>query len=131
MALQLMMSSPLEIKGPRNTTSLSQSENFEDYEVSFKLCPLLNLEWHLTASGKSRKYILLGMKSSEIDFLHWHSHQSSISETEKSTVSKFSGTHFKLHAFNSNDTQDTEDINIVEEFNPIPISTQVFDSCFT
>ncbi|KAG5578435.1 hypothetical protein H5410_058569 [Solanum commersonii] len=57
--------------------------------------------------------------------------KSSISETEKSTVSKFSGTHFELHAFNSDDTQETEDINRVEEFNPTPISTQDFDSCFT
>ncbi|KAG5578331.1 hypothetical protein H5410_058465 [Solanum commersonii] len=80
------------------------------------------------ANGKSRKFILLWMKSSEMDFLHWHPHQSSISETEKSTVSKLSETHFKLHAFNSDDTQDTKGINRVEEFNPTPISNQVFYS---
>ncbi|XP_015158858.1 homoserine dehydrogenase-like [Solanum tuberosum] len=40
-----------------------------------------------------------------MDFLHWHPHQSSISETEKSTVSKLSETHFELHAFNSDETQ--------------------------
>jgi len=50
----------------QNITSvfwLWYAENLEDCEVSFKLCPLLNLEWHLRASVKSRKYILLGMKS--------------------------------------------------------------------
>ncbi|XP_006340277.1 uncharacterized protein [Solanum tuberosum] len=56
------------------------------------------------------------MNSSKIDFLHWHPHQSSVCETEKSTVSKFSRTHFhELQAFNSDDTKD---INRVEEFNP-------------
>ncbi|KAH0777269.1 hypothetical protein KY290_008680 [Solanum tuberosum] len=85
----------------------------------------------LRAGGKSRKYILLRMNSSQIDFLHWHPHQSSISETEKSTVSIFSGTYFELHTFNSDDIKDTKGINRVEEFNPTPISTQVFDSCFT
>ncbi|KAH0777152.1 hypothetical protein KY290_008563 [Solanum tuberosum] len=50
---------------------------------------------------------------------------SSVSETEKLTVSKFSGTHFYLHAFNSDDTQDTKDINRVEEFIPTPIATQI------
>uniref|UniRef100_M1BLF3 Potato late blight resistance protein R3a n=1 Tax=Solanum tuberosum TaxID=4113 RepID=M1BLF3_SOLTU len=42
--------------------------------------------------------------------------KSSVCETEKSTVSKFSRTHFhELQAFNSDDTKD---INRVEEFNP-------------
>ncbi|KAH0716425.1 hypothetical protein KY284_009330 [Solanum tuberosum] len=54
----------------------------------------------------------------QIDFLHWNPHQSSISKTGKSTVSKFSETHFELHAFSSDDNQDTEDINRVEELNP-------------
>ncbi|KAH0777884.1 hypothetical protein KY290_009297 [Solanum tuberosum] len=55
--------------------------------------------------------------------------QSSVRETEKLAVSKFSGTHFYLHAFNSDDTQYTKNINRVEEFIPTPISTQRLSLC--